>query len=209
MKTFKVKNYKGNLVESLKRFSDSRKSMKIIEAVEKDGSLKIIAKESNVNFENLREKIYKLLQDTLWLPDRTINSFTDSVMDIINENPSNIDFEDLKEKIFKFLLDEIWAPSGRLQRLADSIVDKIKEELSATAEESKNINEANVNRVFVLIPDANQIQMPIAIFSSLQDAEKSAKELLKEYNGKISIWYYELDKYTDNKDHVRLAKTIE
>ena len=51
MKTFKIKNYKGNLVESLKRFSDSHKDMKIVEAVEEDGSLKIKA-ESAVIKEN-------------------------------------------------------------------------------------------------------------------------------------------------------------
>ena len=117
-KTYKVKNYKGNLVESLKKFSDSHKDIKILEAVEEDNTLKI------------------------------------------------------------------------------------------KAEESEKINEADVNRVFVLIPDADQIQMPIAIFSSLYEAEKTAKEHLKEHNGKISIWYYDLDKYMDSRDHVRLAKTI-
>lgn len=43
MKTYKIKNYKGNLVESLKKFSDSHKGMKIVEAIEEDGSLKIKA----------------------------------------------------------------------------------------------------------------------------------------------------------------------
>ena len=46
MKTFKVKNYKGNLVESLKKFSDSHKGMKIIEACEDGKDLKIKTEEA-------------------------------------------------------------------------------------------------------------------------------------------------------------------
>ena len=41
MKTFKIKNYKGNLVESLSRFAKSHKGMKIVEAVEEKDELKI------------------------------------------------------------------------------------------------------------------------------------------------------------------------
>lgn len=41
MKTYKVKNYKGNLVESLKRFQESHKDMKIVEACEEGNELKI------------------------------------------------------------------------------------------------------------------------------------------------------------------------
>jgi len=46
---FKVKNYKGNLVESLKRFSDSHKGMKIVEACEDGDDLKIKAEASSTN----------------------------------------------------------------------------------------------------------------------------------------------------------------
>ena len=46
MKTFKVKNYKGNLIESLSRFQKSHKGMKIIEACEEKNELKIKAEES-------------------------------------------------------------------------------------------------------------------------------------------------------------------
>ena len=46
MKTYTVKNYKGNLVESLKKFSDSHKDMKIVEAIENGDNLKIKVKES-------------------------------------------------------------------------------------------------------------------------------------------------------------------
>ena len=41
MKTYKVKNYKGNLVESLKKFSEKYKGMRITEAKVKDGELKV------------------------------------------------------------------------------------------------------------------------------------------------------------------------
>ena len=43
MKTYKVKNYKGNLVESLSKFQKSHKGMKIVEACEDGDNLKIKA----------------------------------------------------------------------------------------------------------------------------------------------------------------------
>lgn len=46
MKTYKVKNYKGNLVESLSKFQKSHKGMKIVEACEDGDDLKIKAEES-------------------------------------------------------------------------------------------------------------------------------------------------------------------
>ena len=47
MKTYTVKNYKGNLVESLKKFSDSHKGVKIVEAVEDNDELKIRVNEAD------------------------------------------------------------------------------------------------------------------------------------------------------------------
>jgi len=46
MKTYKVKNYKGNLVESLSKFQKNHKGMKIVEAVEDGDDLKIKAEEN-------------------------------------------------------------------------------------------------------------------------------------------------------------------
>jgi len=43
MKKFIVKNYKGNLLESTKKFSESHKDMKIVETVEDGGMLNIMA----------------------------------------------------------------------------------------------------------------------------------------------------------------------
>jgi len=41
MKTYKVKNYKGNLVESLSKFQESHKNIKIVEVCESGKELKI------------------------------------------------------------------------------------------------------------------------------------------------------------------------
>ena len=52
-KTYKVKNYKGNLVESLSRFQDIYKGMKIVEVVEVKDGLKIKVEEAKANKEDL------------------------------------------------------------------------------------------------------------------------------------------------------------
>ena len=50
MKTFKVKNYKGNIVESLSKFQKSHKGIKIVEACEDGDDLKIKTEEvQNIN----------------------------------------------------------------------------------------------------------------------------------------------------------------
>lgn len=49
MKTYRVKNYKGNIVESLKRFSVSHKDVRIVEAVEDGDDLKIKTEAINKN----------------------------------------------------------------------------------------------------------------------------------------------------------------
>lgn len=46
MKIFKIKNYKGNLVESLSKFQESHKDMKIVEVCESESELKIKIQES-------------------------------------------------------------------------------------------------------------------------------------------------------------------
>lgn len=45
MKKYTVKNYKGNLVESLEKFRKSHRKMRIVEAVENDEFLTIVADE--------------------------------------------------------------------------------------------------------------------------------------------------------------------
>ena len=59
MKTYKVKNYKGNLVESLSNFEKMYKELKIIEAIENGDVLKIKAKEKiSEKIENLSTKTF-------------------------------------------------------------------------------------------------------------------------------------------------------
>ena len=48
MKKFTVKNYKGNLLESTKKFQESHEGMRIVEAIEDGGMLNIMA-EPNVS----------------------------------------------------------------------------------------------------------------------------------------------------------------
>ena len=45
MKNYTIKNYKGNILESLKKFQSSHKKMRIVEAVEDEEELKIKAVE--------------------------------------------------------------------------------------------------------------------------------------------------------------------
>jgi len=48
MKKYTIKNYKGNLVESLKKFSEKYKGMKIVEATEKNNELKIVCEVKDI-----------------------------------------------------------------------------------------------------------------------------------------------------------------
>lgn len=64
MKTYKVKNYKGNLVESLSKFQKSHKGMKIVEAAEDGEELKIKAEESSNDSEyNAKEKLWDTIKN--------------------------------------------------------------------------------------------------------------------------------------------------
>jgi hypothetical protein len=62
MKTYKIKNYKGNLVESLSKFQKSHKGMKIVEAAEENDELKIKA-EAEENEMLYLDDVIKQLQD--------------------------------------------------------------------------------------------------------------------------------------------------
>lgn len=57
MKTFKIKNYKGDLVESLSKFQESHKDMKIVEVVEEENILKIKAESALIKEEIKDETI--------------------------------------------------------------------------------------------------------------------------------------------------------
>lgn len=66
MKTFKIKNYKGNLVESLKRFQESHKDMKIVEASEVEGELKIKVQEAKSTEPKYEYVVYKKPRNGKW-----------------------------------------------------------------------------------------------------------------------------------------------
>ena len=56
-KTYRVKNYKGNIVESLSRFQKNHKGMKIVEAIEEGKDLKIKT-ESDSDFDDTTKNDY-------------------------------------------------------------------------------------------------------------------------------------------------------
>ena len=58
MKKYTIKNYKGNIVESLSRFAKSHKGMKIVEAAEEKDELKIKAEEYSDFRDKLVDKYY-------------------------------------------------------------------------------------------------------------------------------------------------------
>lgn len=58
MKTYTVKNYKGNLVESLKKFQANHKNIRVLEATETEDTLKIKCEEKNPVAEDNGRKCY-------------------------------------------------------------------------------------------------------------------------------------------------------
>ena len=78
MKTFKVKNYKGNLIESLSIFHKSHKGMKIVEAIENGDNLKIKAEESEQKIEEAAKgnSVYVLWFDGGYDPSYVLGIYT-------------------------------------------------------------------------------------------------------------------------------------
>lgn len=102
MKNFTVKNYKGNLVESLKKFSDSHKGMKIVEAKEVDNELKIKVKESTQTFDdNIKNEILKVFENNVDLEKDYDTSF---VVITKKLNPTKIGYihDDLNKLLDKY-----------------------------------------------------------------------------------------------------------
>lgn len=79
MKTFKIKNYKGNLVESLSKFQESHKDMKIVEAVEEGDTLKITVNEG-----------ISYISDGL-LKSPTVNTLIDWLIKFKKQHPDLVD----------------------------------------------------------------------------------------------------------------------
>lgn len=101
-KTYKVKNYKGNIVESLKKFSESHKGMKIVEAKEADNELKIKVKESMQTFDDtIKNEILKVFENNVDLEKDYDTSF---VVITKNLNPTKIGYirDDLHKLLDKY-----------------------------------------------------------------------------------------------------------
>jgi len=102
MKTYKVKNYKGNLVESLSKFQKSHKGMKILEAKEVDNELKIKVKESTQTFDDtIKNEILKVFENNVDLEKAYDTSF---VVITKNLNPTKIGYirDDLHKLLDKY-----------------------------------------------------------------------------------------------------------
>lgn len=66
MKTYKIKNYKGNLVESLSKFQESHKDMKVIGVLEENNELKInteMLKEADIEDEEAKDALIDAIKD--------------------------------------------------------------------------------------------------------------------------------------------------
>lgn len=85
MKTFKVKNYKGNLVESLSKFQKSHKGMKIVEAVEDGKDLKIQA-EGQYDYEPPNPELNDIIKTITNAFKEYAAWFNDVLLDPQNEN---------------------------------------------------------------------------------------------------------------------------
>lgn len=62
MKTFRIKNYKGNLTESVTNFKNKKRGYRIVEAVEDGDGLKITAEETDAS--KIWDQIYELCLKT-------------------------------------------------------------------------------------------------------------------------------------------------
>ena len=113
MKTFKVKNYKGNLVESLSKFQKSYKGMKIVEAVEDGDDLKIRAEESDMEHnrylvkDGKRTTIEDLFAFDKYLKSNGINvsidlDYADNKWYIVDYNDDRIEYGSTNKKDISF-----------------------------------------------------------------------------------------------------------
>ena len=66
MKTYTVKNYKGNLVESLKKFQANHKNIRVLEAKETEDVLKIKCEEKNPVAEATGKNVYVIAYRPEW-----------------------------------------------------------------------------------------------------------------------------------------------
>ena len=102
MKTYKVKNYKGNIVESLKKFQEKYPDIKISKASVEDNSLKIVGEKKEKKFEiSYSYKVdnkgpEKKDKTTITAGDR--RTAKEKFFNNINDNYAVLDFE-IKEVV--------------------------------------------------------------------------------------------------------------
>ena len=87
MKTYKIKNYKGNIVESLSRFQKNHKGMRIVEAAVDDKNL-------NIKAEAVTEFSTDSVEEFI---DAFANDLKNFVKKVGDGNGSEESFETMKE----------------------------------------------------------------------------------------------------------------
>lgn len=158
MKTFKIKNYKGNIVESLKKFSDSHKGMTILEAKEVDNELKIKVKESTQTFDDaIKNEILKVFENNVDLEKDYDTSF---VVITKNLNPTKIgyirdDLHKLLDKYPNLSWDEDDGDNGFYSRkYTFYFVDEEIKEASSPEDAAKDIAVEKGNKFFSMLAQA-------------------------------------------------------
>lgn len=158
MKTFKIKNYKGNIVESLKKFSDSHKGIKIVEAKEVDNELKIKVKESTQTFDDaIKNEILKVFENNVDLEKDYDTSF---VVITKNLNPTKIgyirdDLHKLLDKYPNLSWDEDDGDNGFYSRkYTFYFVDEEIKEASSPEDAAKDIAVEKGNKFFSMLAQA-------------------------------------------------------
>lgn len=195
MKTFKIKNYKGNIVESLKKFSESHKGLKIVQTYLEGDDLKILVKESeNIN-EAISNSVFAVMihDDDKFKTIIGIGSSEKEAQKII-DNAKGWEHAKGNMKIIKLDLNrEIdYSLYGLDFSESKSIVKK----------DNANIEtEASKRKVYVLIKKTYKgLDMPIAICSSLEEAERVHDGRKEEQRSKhiIDGWPIEVFEYDSN-----------
>ena len=215
MKTYKVKNYKGNLVESLSKFQESYKDMKIIEAVEEGNTLKIKVEEANVKYEyvTLFKKsqgtweVYKKGYSKRGLDKTKANDLLTKRHDKLYDQRNNANIELGKvSKIMKNGANGFdsffeYTHGGSFKTQYREGIRKM--EKKQIKEDNANIEtEASKRKVYVLVKKTyvDGLLMPIAICSSLEEAERVHDGRRAEQRSKdiIDGWPIEVFEYDSN-----------
>jgi hypothetical protein len=105
MKKYTVKNYKGNLVESLSKFQKSHKNMKVIEAIEEGNSLKITCNENDLVKEDYESKLLdstKYFKICSW-----VNDYGHTVHDAYGKEYFEDEHWDFDKSSIRFSINEL------------------------------------------------------------------------------------------------------